>query len=178
MVEYRQIEGQPGYRFGSDGTVWTRLVRTYKAGRIGPLYVIGREWVCMNPATMDGYYVVRLAGCRRIRKLHALLLEAFVCRRPDGMVARHLDDVRTNNAITNLAWGTYGENSADALKNGGMKTGDRHSNSKITECDAEEVRVATKYRGYRKDLAEKFGISVSLVNQIRGGRARKGAQGD
>ena len=50
--------------------------------------------------------------------VHVLVLEAFVGPRPAGHEGRHLDDVRSNNTLSNLAWGTQGENYQDALRNG------------------------------------------------------------
>lgn len=52
------------------------------------------------------------------RRVHSLMLTAFVGPRPEGMVARHLDDNRSNNIIENLAWGTPLENSQDKYRNG------------------------------------------------------------
>jgi len=48
-----------------------------------------------------------------------LMLETFVCPPPDkDSKARHLDDNRENNILSNLAWGTQKDNIHDALRNG------------------------------------------------------------
>lgn len=55
----------------------------------------------------------------RVRRyLHDLVLTAFVGPRPEGAVARHLNDDPTDNRLVNLAWGTRSENQRDALRNG------------------------------------------------------------
>ena len=55
----------------------------------------------------------------RVRRyLHDLVLTAFVGPRPEGAVARHLNDDPTDNRLVNLAWGTRSENQHDAFRNG------------------------------------------------------------
>ncbi len=56
---------------------------------------------------------------KRIRRyLHDLVLTAFAGPRPAGAVARHLNDIRTDNRIENLVWGSRSENQMDAFRNG------------------------------------------------------------
>lgn len=52
-------------------------------------------------------------------QLARLILEAFVCAPPfPDAKARHLDDDRRNNHLTNLAWGSQKDNVLDAARNG------------------------------------------------------------
>lgn len=46
------------------------------------------------------------------------MAEAFLGPRPDGLVVRHLDDDRTNNRASNLAYGTASDNQRDSVRNG------------------------------------------------------------
>ena len=62
------------------------------------------------------------------RRIHALLLEAFVGPRPAGHFGLHYDDDVTNNALSNLRWGTRAENTLDMIRNG------RHNNARKTHC--------------------------------------------
>jgi hypothetical protein len=51
-------------------------------------------------------------------KVHHAVLTAFVGAKPfPTSIARHLDDDSFNNRLTNLAWGTHGENQSDKIKN-------------------------------------------------------------
>lgn len=63
-----------------------------------------------------GYRHVSFAG--KGYSVHSLVLEAFICPRPDGLWALHLDDVKWNNHVSNLYWGTPSDNSRDAVRNG------------------------------------------------------------
>lgn len=52
------------------------------------------------------------------KKVHVLVLEAFVGARPEGMLGLHRDDDKNNNTLANLYWGTAWENRQDARRNG------------------------------------------------------------
>lgn len=82
-------------------------------------------------ATRGGYPVVNLsrAGTEISHPVHTLMLEAFVGIRPAAdSQARHLNDIPTDNRLTNLAWGTRAENQRDMVRNG------NHANANKTHC--------------------------------------------
>src|SRR5206468_529229 len=70
-VEYRPIEGHPGYRVGDDGSVWSCRHR----GRREHLLA---RWTRLRPGlSVKGYHHVTLSSCTVFR-VHRLVLEAFV----------------------------------------------------------------------------------------------------
>jgi hypothetical protein len=62
------------------------------------------------------------------RRVHTLVLLAFVGERPAEMECRHLDGKPTNNVVSNLAYGTHSENELDQVRHG------THHNAKKIEC--------------------------------------------
>jgi hypothetical protein len=52
-----------------------------------------------------------------------LMLRAFKRAPKKGEIARHLDDDRNNNKLSNLAWGTHDDNMKDAIRNGSLGPG-------------------------------------------------------
>lgn len=52
------------------------------------------------------------------RKVHNVVLEAFVSERPEGHYGLHYDDDPLHNHLDNLRWGTASENAQDCLRNG------------------------------------------------------------
>jgi NUMOD4 motif/HNH endonuclease len=71
----------------------------------------------------NGYARVNLTASdsqQKLRNVHILVLEAFRGARPFPQAhGRHLNDVRLDNRIQNLAWGTPSENNYDRVRNGG-----------------------------------------------------------
>lgn len=57
-------------------------------------------------------------GTKKRAFVHHLVLESFVGPRPSNQEALHADDVKSNNSLSNLRWGTRKENVADRLRNG------------------------------------------------------------
>lgn len=87
----------------------------------------------------DGYSVLNLwSGGRLVtRKVHVLVLEAFVGPRPSGLVVRHLNGNPADNHVGNLAWGTLAENAADAWRHGRIdRRGDRNPNARARRCQS------------------------------------------
>ncbi len=121
----------------------------------------------LKPALDRGYPHVNLYrdGKRTTRHVHILVLEAFRGWRVVGQVSRHLNGNRADNRLENLRWGTYAENEADKRVHG-------RSGHKLTAAKARRIRRA---RGPQRQVAERFGISASLVSLIRSGNSWAGA---
>lgn len=68
-----------------------------------------------------GYLTVALCsnGEQRTASIHRLIAEQFIANPYNYPVVRHLNDVKTDNRLENLAWGTQSQNIYDAVKNGG-----------------------------------------------------------
>jgi len=77
----------------------------------------------LNPSVRkDGYLTTTLYKRNKQGKktftLHKLVLETFIGKRPKGMQARHLNDNKLDNRLSNLKWGTPSENHRDLIKEG------------------------------------------------------------
>lgn len=67
----------------------------------------------------DGY--LRISGGKRGARalsVHHLVASVFLGPRPEGAVVRHLNDTKTDNRASNLAYGTRADNWADGERNG------------------------------------------------------------
>lgn len=64
------------------------------------------------------FAIPRPDGKRYRDYLHQWVLWAFTGPRPEGLVARHLNDKPTDNRAVNLVWGTKRENHLDMRRNG------------------------------------------------------------
>lgn len=72
----------------------------------------------------DGYVVVAIYNEQSIRKdvrVHRLVAQAFLPNENNYPVVMHLDNNKKNNIVTNLKWGTYSENTRQAVRDGLLK---------------------------------------------------------
>jgi hypothetical protein len=91
-------------------------VRNMRTGRI-----------LLGNVNRQGYRMAMIGP--RPRRVHRLVLEAFVGPCPVGMEACHENDVKTDNRLSNLAWKTRSANLRDAVRNG------RHRNAGKVYCN-------------------------------------------
>lgn len=164
METWKTIPNYPDYEVSDLGRVrsWkTGAPKELSPGRSGP--------------KRNQYLMVNLWSNGRGQpfKIHALVLDAFVGPRPEGLVACHNNGDNFDNRLSNLRWGTPSSNQMDRVSHGTSNRGDRHPLSKLTNSQAEEIRRtyatgATTQRG----LAARFGISQSAVSLITTGKVR------
>lgn len=167
QVEYRNIPGYPGYRVGSDGTVWTSKSRT---GRGGPI-----PWRQLRfKIDKHGRPLVSLCHKAKARCFHigVLVLTSFVSPRPEGMECCHFPDRDTgNNRLDNLRWDTRSGNMQDALRHGTLRIGSRSNLAKLTEEEVVSIRMLGAQRVPRRAIAEQFGICKRHVFTILSGKS-------
>lgn len=112
-----------------------------------PLRGAGAMYMNLNPGAIK-------------RKVHHLVLEAFIGPRRADLITRHLDGDFANNALSNLAYGTQAENRYDAV---------RHDNHKIPRSVVCAIRSDV---GSQRVLAARYGVSRAYVRLVRAGGTR------
>ena len=94
--EIRDVVGYEGlYKVTSDGRVYSERKK---------------DWLV--PSLNYGYHVVNLwkDGHPLPKKVHRLVAEAFIPNPLNKSQINHLDEIRTNNHVSNLEWATPSEN--------------------------------------------------------------------
>lgn len=117
----------------------------------------------------DKYLVVTLckSGHEKQKKVHRLVLEAFVGECPPGFEGCHDDGNIYNNIPKNLRWDTRSNNMQDKIKHGTAQRGEQSTNVLLKESDV--LKMRNLYRGGQvtlKKLGEMFGISESGTKSI------------
>lgn len=142
-VEFRSVEGFPKYVVGSDGNVWSRHY--------------GR-WNLLKGCSSGEYRDITLCdGGRQIRKkIHHIVLEAFVGPCPPGLECRHKDGNRNNNSTGNIEWATHVENCADRVLHGTSPRCEKGGSSKLKIADVREILRLRDEGKQLKDIAAQF----------------------
>jgi hypothetical protein len=181
-VEYRDVSEFPGYRVGSDGSVWTRWERFYPRGisRAGVRYVLGEHWKPLKarPINKYGYLEVQLYkdGLRYHRLVHRLVLEAFIGLCPEGMECRHLDGKPGNCWLDNLAWATPKVNQGDRPRHGTDVRGEKHGIAAVTNQQAVEIRRMAETCKNKSLIARRFHTTRYVVAGILRGETYRDAR--
>ena len=147
-VEYRAVPGYSGYSVTTNGRMrGPRGELTPMPAHRGHLYILTRR-----PGVPKKLYV------------HKAILLAFVGPCPDGMQARHLNDIANDNRLENLLWGTPLENSADKIRNGRQRRGEQMPQAKLTPGDVADVRKRWPGETLRA-LASEYGVSHTAIRR-------------
>lgn len=128
---------------------------------------------CFEKGNMwEGYirFTITIKGEKVVVGLHRMLAECFIPNPKKYKLVRHLNDIRLDNRIGNLAWGTDGDNIRDAFKNGTMHhtnhaSGEKSGRAKLSEQDVLEIRKKVKTATIRKVAAE-YSVSNSTIERI------------
>lgn len=170
-VEYKLIPNFPGYRAGSDGSIWSCLKqqgsRWHNDKRWEPI----GEWkirkpCCRKPDNRRMYTLTHKNGKRYSKSGSYFMLLAFVGPRQSGMEACHWDGDCQNDAISNLRWDTRQANAADKQRHGTQTKGEAHHSAKLTVAAVREIRLRATVGEKHRDLAKIYGISKSNISNI------------
>lgn len=99
------IDGIPNYMISDHGRVWSEKSKMFlkpkkmdRAGHLG---------VCL-----------RVNGRPHYVYIHRLMAKAFIPNTNRDPIVRHLNDIKEDNSLENLAWGTQRDNQRDSVRNG------------------------------------------------------------
>ena len=166
MLEiWRDVVGLSDYEVSNLGRVKSKQRRIHKRGRLCMHY---EKIMKLREHTAGGYPLVEFKkDGKQVRRLvHTLVLEAFVGPRPKGYETRHLNGIKTDNRLSNLAWGTPSENGDDRIRLNEIPRGESSPTAKLTSQQVIEIRRRYGLGESQFELAKEFGVSQSNVSCI------------
>lgn len=161
-----KISRNTRYTISRNGEVWDMHPRRWK--RFGPARRISQYLTCGYPSV--GIANPNGVGVKTVF-IHRLLCETFIPNPNNYPLVRHLNDVKTDNRLENLSWGTRADNGSDASKNGrydgnGGELGEDNNFAKLCEDDIVDIRCLRSYGASLRDLASLFGVTKANVHSI------------
>lgn len=166
------IKGFEGfYEISTLGSVRS-ITRTVKNGNKTCTY----HARILKQSIKTGYRSVCLCrdGRQYFPHIHRLLAQAFIPG--SGQVVRHLDGDPKNNAISNLAWGSFSENENDKLLHGRRPLGESHPNSKINDDVVRKIRALKASGKSQLAIATMLGINRGVVGAVVRGQGWRHVQ--
>ena len=170
-VQYREISWAPGFRVGTDGSVWTLWIKRWR-GQPKRDWILGDTWKRIEPVKQGKYLSVCLDSVRI--QVHQLVLETFVGPCPTGCQACHSpDDYTTNNVLSNLRWDTPNANQADRIAHGIVLRGEANPSAMLSDTEVAEMRKLFSEGWTQAELERKFIlVSNATVSRIVRGLTR------
>ena len=143
MIEWRKVVGYPSFEVSNKGQI------VGPSGSILTPMMTGRK--------RKQYPTIRLSTKPRIdKKVHILVLEAFIGPCPEGMIGCHYDDNPKNNLLNNLYWGSHSENGKDKCRN--TPNAERARQIKVLLAKGEQSQ---------RSIACIYGVSEQLICDIK-----------
>lgn len=163
--EWKPIEGTDGnYEVSNMGNVRSRLKPGNHRNKIG------------NPRNLKlrvgsaGYFDVSLPlgddGKYVTKRVHGLVAQAFLGKRPEGYETAHLNGVKTDNRADNLKYVTPRENEAHKETHGTAPIGEANGQSKLLGWQVEIMKYLVSKGVPQAKIVDLFEVSRDTVSSI------------
>jgi hypothetical protein len=138
----------------------------YEVSDLGNVRSKRRNRMLKKTINKEGYvqYLFSVNARKKNIMGHQLVTTAFIGPCPSGHIPLHNNGVRHYNRLTNLRYGTFKDNTADAIQHGTLCVGVRNHLSKLTE---QEVLTIRSMSGTNVQIAKLFNVTKGNVSQIR-----------
>lgn len=108
-----------------------------------------------------------LGGRYYRKKVHRLVLEAFVGPCPPEKECAHINGNPSDNRVSNLAWVTHAENESHKKIHGTDNVGERNPSARLTKGEVAEIRREYAKGGISQSLlGSRHGVTPSHISDI------------
>jgi HNH endonuclease len=166
FVELKQF---PGYRISNQGV----LQSCRNHGKLT------NDWRTLNKKPDKTGYTTIMLSCNSkkiYKRLHTLVMLAFIGPCPAGMEVCHNNGNRTDNRLANLRYDTRKHNHDDTLRHGRRPVGEQRWNSKLKKEDIPIIRAYIETGFSDIEIADIFSdrkIDRKTINAVRIGKTWK-----
>lgn len=152
---------------------WRTIAAPYEVSSLGRVRNAGSGRVLRHGVAKGGYLYVVLCffGVRKNCKVHTLVAEAFLGKRPSSLDVNHVDGVKSNNCAENLEYVSRSANLRHAFAMG-LKThkGMHSPRCRYSELQVLEVRSYLQQGCRQRDVATFMGVPAHFVADVSSGR--------
>jgi predicted XRE-type DNA-binding protein len=150
------IPNFPGYFATEDGRIWSEQK--------------GSGRFLKMQEDKDGYlYVTPCKHTKQFtRKVHRLILEAFIGPCPAGMECCHNNGDPSDNRLENLRYSSHSENIKDAFKHGTKNhSGEKNPHSKLNNLQVRIIKKLLRLNKLtQKEIANIFNVTQAHISRM------------
>lgn len=108
-------------------------------------------------------------------KVHRIIAQTFIDNIKNKPQVNHINSIKDDNRVVNLEWCTISENLLHCYKSGNLsQKGEKNPCATLTDAQVSDIRRnyvtskggRIKGRETKKEIAEKYGTSFSVIKQI------------
>lgn len=170
---YKPIPNYVGYFVDTNGDVWStkKSIGRVKGGKIG-WRPVGLPKKMSLRQGWGGYKSIRLRNKNNTRSTfaHRLVAEVFISNPDNKPQVCHKNDIRNDNRVENLFWGTAQENSDDCVSKGRSTFGQKNGRAKVSKFQVQRIRVMREIGSTYEKIGSIFGIAKSSIYKICKGK--------
>lgn len=122
-------------------------------------------------AIKNGYLTIMFSSPRKLRYLHRMVLETFVGPCIDGHEASHLNGIRSDCRLCNLAWECPKKNHARKVEHNTSYHGHRNPAAKLTLDQVMEIRHMDRRGVTGGEVGRKYGVARATIQRIWSGKS-------
>lgn len=148
---------------GFEGLYWVSTLGRVKSVSSGRHR--GKILAPLNTGDGRNRVVLFRDGVRYRKRVYRLVAEAFLGP-SGGLNVLHGDDIKDNDRLSNLRYGTHLENAKDAAANGRTTRGLRNRHCKLDEMKVRGIRELLAQGVPQAKIAQVYGIGQMTVSHI------------
>ena len=102
-------------------------------------------------------------------RVHRVILETFVGKRPEGFTGSHINGKPSDNRLENLVWETHSENCLRRVEHGTQRDvkGEKSDTAVFTEAQVLEIRDRYAKGGCtHRSLGKEYGVHFTTIGYI------------
>lgn len=154
-----------------DITGYEGLYQVSNLGRVKSLVRKGRKKekllsLCSNT---HGYIMVILSknNIKSTHIAHILVANAFIPNPNNLPFVMHINDIRNDNNVNNLKWGTRQDNMDDMVNKNRQSKGENHGNSVLSEYEVIQIKTLRQNNGWgSKKIAKYLSLPKEAVSGV------------
>lgn len=153
--KFKTLEDYPGYFFGEMGNI----LSTRK----------NRIFLIKTNLNKYGYVTCGLTDKNKKLKnltVHRLIAKSWLPNDKNYPVVLHLNDIKSDNRVENLRWGSHKENTRMAMDKGLMNYGESVNTCKLSEKEVLEIYNLYEDGHTRPQLAIKYKVTWGTIDRI------------